>query len=205
MFSGPPPGRRRLRRPTHGGTVFTEVRAAGRTQKGRVRFQIHWQRLRDGQLKGLSLPQANLSAASGPGRRRAAGAAISSRPGCHSDRDRDRDGVAPQATSTVTRTSRYRDRDPGRRRNPPLRPSSLSAPGPGVGDSERLSVMGLGPGDAGRTDRDLSQWNYHTMRLMYRDQLCLTTLIMVATRKISCQAQPELVPIHESHGAIVPL
>jgi hypothetical protein len=38
--------------------------------------------------------------------------------------------------------------------------------------------MGLGPGDAGRTDRDLSQWNYHA-RLMYRNQLCLTTLIMV--------------------------
>jgi hypothetical protein len=37
--------------------------------------------------------------------------------------------------------------------------------------------MGLGPGDAGRTDRDLSQWNYHT-RLMYQNQLCLTTLIM---------------------------
>jgi hypothetical protein len=37
--------------------------------------------------------------------------------------------------------------------------------------------MGLGPGDAGRTDGELSQWNYHT-RLMYRNQLCLTTLIM---------------------------
>jgi hypothetical protein len=39
---------------------------------------------------------------------------------------------------------------------------------------DRIFVMGLGPGDAGRTDRDLSQWNYHT-RLMYRNQLCLTT------------------------------
>jgi hypothetical protein len=37
--------------------------------------------------------------------------------------------------------------------------------------------MGLGLGYAGRTDRDLSQWNHHT-RLMYWNQLCLTTLIM---------------------------
>jgi hypothetical protein len=48
--------------------------------------------------------------------------------------------------------------------------------------SESAGVIGLGPGlgpgDAGRTDRDLSQWNYHT-RLMYRNQLCLTTLIML--------------------------
>jgi hypothetical protein len=40
----------------------------------------------------------------------------------------------------------------------------------GPPDSNNRLIMG--PGDACRTDRDLSQWNLHT-RLMYRNQLCL--------------------------------
>jgi hypothetical protein len=44
--------------------------------------------------------------------------------------------------------------------------------------------MGLGPGDAGRTDRDLSKWNHHDhrgTRLMYRNQLYLRELLKDGT------------------------
>jgi hypothetical protein len=62
-----------------------------------------------------------------------------------------------------------------------LRPPAAGGARDGHGAPVTVMVLpvGLGPGDdADRTDRDLSQWNYHT-RLMYRNQLCLTTLIMV--------------------------
>jgi hypothetical protein len=63
----------------------------------------------------------------------------------------------------------------------------------------RQCVMGLGPGDAGRTVRDLSQWNYHT-RLVYRNQLCMTTLIMKDLDNSNYERSVSGWPASESSG-----
>jgi len=63
----------------------------------------------------------------------------------------------------------------------------LPDPPPAVALTGRPSwASGLGPGDAGRTERDLSQWNQRT-RFMCLRQLCLTTLIMLPAAPTALQ------------------
>jgi hypothetical protein len=85
-------------------------------------------------------------------------------------------------------------------------------PGPRRRFNGTATVMGLGPGgpgDAGRTDRDLSEWNDHT-RLMHRNQLCLTTLILArrpgpAAGRAAREGSTRDLELTSDHCAQVPL